>query len=283
MGDAYHEQMGRGRVLLFLVLAILAAACQARSHHLAVVGGRAISFAEIGAMIETRAGRPLAATPPELCSALFESFLEEEVVLAASPNSADRKLSGPARGARARQVLASLCSSVAPPSEAQVEAFLAARRSDGGHERLLLRQLILPDETAARSARERVRAGEDFSALSREVSRAPNAVTGGTIGWVERGQLPPEFEAVVFGLAAGQVGEPVASNAGWHVFQVVERRAASASPDPALREQARAQLAARSAEEARRACLRELAAKVGVEIECSNVPFPCRNPFEARS
>jgi hypothetical protein len=276
--------MVRSRDLLLTLLMLAACACQGRSHHLAVVGGRAIGFAEIGAMIEAQAGRPLASTPPELCSALFESYLEEEVVLAASSNSADRRLSVPARGARARQVLASLCSAAAPPTEAQVESFLAERRAGGGtRERLLLRQLILPDQAAARSARERVQAGEDFGALSREVSRAPNAATGGMIGWVERGQLPPEFEAAVFGLGAGQVSEPVASNAGWHVFQIFERRAAGASPDSGLREQARAQLAARSAEEARRICLRELAARVGVQVDCSNVPFPCRNPFEVTS
>jgi len=275
--------MVRGRELLSTLLTLVACACQGRSHHLAVVGGRAIGFAEIGTMIEAQAGRPLASTPPELCSALFESYLEEEVVLASSPNSADRRLAAPARGARARQVLASLCSAAPPPTEAQVESFLAERRAGGGRERLLLRQLILPDQAAARSARERVQAGEDFGALSREVSRAPNAATGGMIGWVERGQLPPEFEAAVFGLGAGQVSEPVASNAGWHVFQVFERRAAGASADSGLREQARAQLAARSAEEARRICLRELAARVGVQVDCRNVPFPCRNPFEVTS
>jgi len=281
-GSAYHGAMVCGRGLLSTLLTLVACACQGRSNHLAVVGGRAIAFAEIGAMIEAQAGRPLASTPPELCSALFESYLEEEVVLAASPNSPDRRLAVPARGARARQVLASLCSAAPLPTEAQVDSYLAERRA-GGHERLLLRQLILPDQAAARSARERIQAGEDFGALSREVSRAPNAATGGMIGWVERGQLPPEFEAAVFGLAAGQVSEPVASNAGWHVFQVFERRAAGASPDPGLREQARAQLAARSAEAARRICLRELAARVGVQVDCRNVPFPCRNPFEVTS
>ena len=101
------------------------------------------------------------------------------------------------------------------------------------------------------------------------------------LGWVERGQLPPEFEAAVFGLAPGELSEPVASNAGWHVFQVIERQ----SPGDAkadLRQQATAELAAQAAEKQRRACLRELGARVGVRVECEGAPFPCRNPFEER-
>jgi parvulin-like peptidyl-prolyl isomerase len=100
---------------------------------------------------------------------------------------------------------------------------------------------------------------------------------------VERGQLPPEFEAAVFGLTAGEVSDPVPSNAGWHVFQVMERHAAGAGPDTPVRDRVRGQLAAEAAEAARSACLRELAARVGVRVDCAGASFPCRNPFEGRS
>jgi parvulin-like peptidyl-prolyl isomerase len=149
-------------------------------------------------------------------------------------------------------------------------------------ERLLLRQLILPDQPSARAAQERARRGEDFAALSRQLSRAPNAATGGALGWVERGQLPPEFEAAVFPLPVKAVSAPVASSAGWHVFQVVDRRTDTA-PDANTLSLARAMLAADTAEIARRACMRSLAARVGVEIVAADhTPFPVRNPFEEK-
>jgi peptidyl-prolyl cis-trans isomerase C len=150
-------------------------------------------------------------------------------------------------------------------------------------ERLLLRQLILPDLALARSAADRVRHGESFATLSRDLSRAPNADSGGALGWIERGQLAPEFEAAVFGLAAGSVSAPVESGAGWHVFQVVERRTGS-EPDPSSLIAARAVLAAEKAERARRACLRALAERVGVDVRSGTAaPFPCHNPFEEKT
>jgi hypothetical protein len=121
---------------------------------------------------------------------------------------------------------------------------------------------------------------EDFLAVSKALSRAPNAASGGLLGWVEPGQLPPEFEAAVFGLNVGELSDPVPSNAGWHVFQVMERHAAGAPPDTSVRDHVRGQLAAEAAEAARRSCLRRLATRVGVRVDCAGVSFPCTNPFE---
>jgi hypothetical protein len=250
---------------------------------MAVVGGRGVTLGAVTAAITEQTGRPLAETEPELAAALFEAYLEEEVVLAASGDPGDRTLAGAARAARARDVLASLCPPPPPPGDGAVQAYLAAHPEVLPRgERLLLRQLILPDQPSARAAYERARSGEDFAALSRELSRAPNAATGGALGWVERGQLPPEFEAAVFPLAAGAVSAPVASSAGWHVFKVVERRSGGA-PDGATVAFARAALTAAAAETAHRDCLRALAARVGVTVPAAaDAPFPVRNPFEVK-
>ena len=205
------------------------------------------------------------------------------MLLAASPSPGDHDLSPAVRTARARDLMASLCPPPPRPTETEVDAYLAAHPElAGGADRIKLRQLVLPDQATARAARERIRAGEDFVALSRELSRAPNAADGGLLGWVDRGQLPPEFEAAVAGLAPGDVSEPVPSNAGWHVFQVMERHAAGDRPDAAVRERVRARLAAGAAEAAQKACLTELAARVGVQVNCAGAAFPCRDPFEGK-
>ncbi len=258
-------------------------ACRRSAGVLAVVGGRSVKLDTVAAAITAETGKPLAEVSPDLAAALFEEYLDEEVILAASMLPGDRDLTGAERSARARDLSAALCPPAAPPSDAEVRSFLAGR-PDLQHtgERLLLRQLILPDQPGARAAQERVRRGEDFAALSRELSRAPNAATGGALGWVERGQLAPEFEAAVFSLPAGGVSAPVASSAGWHIFQVVERRTGS-EPDEATLVAARAMLAAETAERARRVCLRSLAERVGVEVPAASAaPFPCRNPFEEK-
>ena len=257
-----------------------AVGCSVSSGQLATVGGHPVTIEQLNAFVGTQAGRPAAEVTPELTGALFDRLLEEEVLLAASPSPGDHDLAPAARSARARDLMASLCPPPPLPTQAQVDAYLAAHtETNGGGERIKLRQLVLPDQATARVARDRVRAGEDFDAVSRELSRAPNAADGGLLGWVERGQLPPEFEAAVAGLAPGDVSEPVPSNAGWHVFQVMERHGAGDRPDAAMRERARAKLAASAAEAAQRTCLVGLAARVGVRVDCAGAAFPCRNPF----
>ncbi len=268
-----------------IVVAAVAAAlgCRGPAGRLAVVGDRAVTLEGVSAYVASQTGRPFSEVSPELASALFERYLDEEVMLAASPSPGDRDLGPTARGARVRELAVTLCPPPPPPSDAQIDAYLAAHPElAAGGERVRLRQLILPDQTTGLSARDRVRAGEDFVAVSRELSRAPNAADGGVIGWVERGQLPPEFEAAVFGLGKGEVSNPVPSNAGWHVFQVMDRRAPGDGADPALRDRARVRLTAQEADAGQRSCLQTLAARVGVRVECSGASFPCRNPYEER-
>ncbi len=266
-------------ILLLLTLAPLLA-CHGVPGRLAVVGNRTVSVEQFSSFVAAQTGRSTAEVPPELAGALFERYLEDEVLLASSPGPEVEGLTPTARGARVRELLLTLCPPPPGPSESQVASYLAQHPGAAGGEWVRLRQLILPDRATGQLARDRLRAGEDFLVVSRELSRAANAATGGLIGWVERGQLPPEFEAAVFGLATGEVSDPVQSNAGWHVFEVMERRAAGVGPDPSMRDRVRGQLAAEAAEVARRSCLKELAGKVGVRVFCAGVAFPCRNPFE---
>ncbi len=276
-----HPVVRVGRFGIVVAAVAAALGCRGPAGRLAVVGDRAVTLEGVSAYVASQTGRGPGEASPDLTAALFERYLDEEVVLAASPTPGDRDLTPLARSARVRELSATLCPPPPPPSSAEIDAYLAAHPElAAGGERVKLRQLILPDQATGRVARDRARAGEDFAALSRELSRAPNAADGGAIGWVERGQLPPEFEAAVFGLAKGEVSDPVPSNAGWHVFQVVDRRAPGDGPDPALRDRARVQLAAKAAEANQRSCLQTLAAKVGVRVECAGATFPCRNPFE---
>jgi hypothetical protein len=273
----------RRRITLVLLAFLPLLACRRGSDRLALVGHRVVTADKFSSFVVAQTGRGLPEVSPDLASTLFERYLEEEVILAASPASGDDDLTAVARTAHVRELLLSMCPPPAPPPEGQVDAYLARHPElAGGGERVRLRQLILPDQATAQVARERVRAGEDFLAVSRALSRAPNAATGGLLGWAERGQLPPEFEGAAFGLAVGELSDPVPSNTGWHVFQIMERHAAGAGPDTSVRDRVRGQLAAEAAEAARSACVRSLAGRIGVRVDCAGVSFPCRNPFEGK-
>jgi len=74
--------------------------------------------------------------------------------------------------------------------------------------------------------RERVLRGEaKFEMLARMYSDDPGTASkGGRLGFVERGVLYPEFEAVAFNLRSGEISHVVKTRAGYHIIQLHERR-----------------------------------------------------------
>ena len=70
----------------------------------------------------------------------------------------------------------------------------------------------------------KVKAGEDFATLAKEYSQDEySAVNGGDLGFVEKGQMVPEFEAAAFGLKKGEVSEIVESQYGYHIIKVTDK------------------------------------------------------------
>lgn len=76
--------------------------------------------------------------------------------------------------------------------------------------------------------RERVLRGEKFSMLARLYSDDPGSASkGGDLGFVERGSLYPEFEAVAFNLKSGEISQVLKTRAGYHIIQLIERKGES--------------------------------------------------------
>ena len=81
---------------------------------------------------------------------------------------------------------------------------------------------------AARRARidaalARIRSGEDFARVARELSEDGNRERGGEIGMRPAARLPDLFVAAVSPLQPGQVSEVVRSGAGFHLLKLLER------------------------------------------------------------
>jgi peptidyl-prolyl cis-trans isomerase SurA len=73
--------------------------------------------------------------------------------------------------------------------------------------------------------RQRILDGADFNELAREYSEdIGSAQEGGDLGWTNPGQMVPEFENAMDSVALDDVSQPIHSQYGWHILQVLERR-----------------------------------------------------------
>ena len=69
--------------------------------------------------------------------------------------------------------------------------------------------------------------GADFDSLARAVSQdSGSAVQGGDLGWNRRGDMVPEFDAMMFALTPGRLSPVIETVYGYHVIRVDRVRSA---------------------------------------------------------
>ena len=114
--------------------------------------------------------------------------------------------------------------------------------------------------------RDQVRAKTaDFGELAKKYSEDGSAANGGNLGWMGPGDLVPEFEQAMNRLQIGEVSNPVKSEFGWHLIQVLERRDAQLTVDK-QKEFARAAIRERKFEQAYQDWIRQLRDTATVKI-----------------
>lgn len=92
-------------------------------------------------------------------------------------------------------------------------------------EEVRARHIIVESEEEAAAIIAELDEGGDFEELAREHSQDGAAQRGGDLGYFSQGQMVPEFEAVVFDMEVDSyTSEPVQTQFGWHVIQLVDRR-----------------------------------------------------------
>ena len=109
----------------------------------------------------------------------------------------------------------------------------------------------------------------DFSQLAKKHSEDGSAQNGGNLGWMSPGELVPEFEQAMNQLNINEVSEPVRTEFGWHLIQVVERRQAQLSADK-QRDFARAAIREKKMDQAYQDWIRQIRDAATVEIRQSN-------------
>jgi peptidyl-prolyl cis-trans isomerase SurA len=126
-------------------------------------------------------------------------------------------------------------------TDAEIDAYLDKKREaleQGGQ--LNLAQVLVPvpegapesvvaeKRARAEAALARIKGGEDFARVARELSEDGNKARGGEIGLRPVDRLPDIFVSAVKGLKTGEVApQMLRSGAGFHILKVVERQGAA--------------------------------------------------------
>ncbi|HZL41062.1 MAG TPA: peptidylprolyl isomerase [Pseudolabrys sp.] len=100
------------------------------------------------------------------------------------------------------------------------------------HARHILIRAAAGDDKASKEAEDKIKAvivrlksGEDFEKVAKEVTEDPSGKTnGGDLGYFSKEQMVPEFSDTAFKLDKGQISEPVHTQFGWHVIKVEDKR-----------------------------------------------------------
>jgi peptidyl-prolyl cis-trans isomerase C len=129
------------------------------------------------------------------------------------------------------------------------------------------RQIVVATEAEGRKVLGLLRQGQPFAEVAAEHSLSPDAQQGGDLGFFARGQMPPEFDEIVFDLPVNRLSDLVKSDYGYHIFLVEEKRKATRLSKQDAAEEIRSTLAASKKEEQYLTWLQDMRARAVISVD----------------
>ncbi|MCX5820811.1 MAG: peptidylprolyl isomerase [Deltaproteobacteria bacterium] len=149
--------------------------------------------------------------------------------------------------------------------------YIANRKAFATDRRVRVAQIVLPDRGRAEAILKRLKTGEDFDKVAREVSIGPEAVRGGDLGFFERGVMPEAIDRMVFSLPVEKVSRIAQSPYGFHIFKVLGQEGAGGRKFADVKEKVIADLKKQREAGAYKIWIEGLKAKAVIRI---NRPLP---------
>jgi len=118
-------------------------------------------------------------------------------------------------------------------SDEEIDEAIARMKRDQGQTESMLSEIFLPvdspdlEKDVRRQAERLVaqlREGAPFGAAAQRVSRGVTAGSGGAVGWVQSGQLPPEIDQALALLRIDGISDPVRVPGGFYIVKLDNRR-----------------------------------------------------------
>ncbi len=129
------------------------------------------------------------------------------------------------------------------------------------------RQIVVADEAEGQKILGLLRQGRPFAEVAGEYSLSPDAEQGGDLGFFGRGEMPPEFDEIVFDLPAKRLSNLVKSEYGYHIFLVEEKRKAKRLSKKEATEEILSILEGRKKEEVYLGWLQDMRARAVIAVD----------------
>lgn len=118
----------------------------------------------------------------------------------------------------------------------------------------------------AKKIRKEIIEGRDFAEIAKEYSEDGKAPEGGDLGYIKRGYMPSEFDAVAFALEKGTVSDIVETQYGYHIIKVYEHIHEGIAPYKDVKDFIRKFLQERLSQQKLASHIEELREKAKIEI-----------------
>lgn len=192
----------------------------------AEVNGTVITFGHIVSLASRLPPEYNQVQPEILYNGILDQLIQQELLAAeidGDSKSAKLAMENEVRSVLATEALAAIAEEATSEDlilaayEAEVANFTPSPEFRASH-------ILVETEEEAAELVEELEAGANFADLARERSTGPSGPNGGDLGWFGPGAMVPTFDEAVQAMEAGAISQPVETQFGWHVINLVEVR-----------------------------------------------------------
>jgi len=197
---------------------------------LARVNGEAITEQQV-LMVMNRSF-PVGQPPEELMRRILDNLVEQAVLAQQARKEGltkDPEVQAQVRTAAnavlARAYLQREAASIAVSGETSRKEYDAHPEKYVQPAQVRLSHILVADQAKAEAAAARLKGGEKFEDVARQVSQDKGSgEKGGDLGWWKVGSINPELEKAAAALKEGEVSAAVKTNFGYHILKLTGRK-----------------------------------------------------------
>jgi parvulin-like peptidyl-prolyl isomerase len=142
-------------------------------------------------------------------------------------------------------------------------------------------EVVVEKEKAAKAIADRVKKGEPFDKLAKELSEDPSAKqNSGDLDFFGRQQMVKEFSDAAFAMKKDEISDPVRSQFGYHVIKVTDHKDAETITLEKAKPQLLAFLKQQKKQVEIQKVVEEIRAKADVKINLPAAPAPAPAPAQ---